>query len=383
MSTFKVTVEKLRILEHPNADALELAEVGLYRAVVRKGQYKTGDYALYIPEQAVLPPELIDELGLTGKLAGKEKNRVKAVRLRGELSQGIVCRPESLKINWTVDLSEEWFVDGMRIWAGQRDCEADRSEDLGITKWVPPIPVGMAGDVEAATNLLRWIEIENIKRYPGMFEPGEEVIATEKIHGTCFLLTYDVYEEKFLVTSKGMGSKNLVLKESDTNLYWRAARRFDLKNLAQEIADAFSSGRVGLFGEVFGKGVQDLHYGRDAGSDDTLGFALFDVMVQEKEGDVRFLSAEFFNANVRNAAYHARTFIPVAPVLYRGPYDYELLAKLAEGKEQVSGRELHIREGLVVRPQREQRSELTGGRKIAKFVSDAYLTRGGDATEYE
>jgi RNA ligase (TIGR02306 family) len=97
MSTFKVTAEKLVIHPHPNADALELAQVGLYRAVVPKGQYKTGDVAIYIPEQAVLPDELIEEIGLTGRLAGKDKNRVKAVRLRGELSQGIVCRPKAVE----------------------------------------------------------------------------------------------------------------------------------------------------------------------------------------------------------------------------------------------------------------------------------------------
>ena len=89
MSDLKVTLEKLEIFPHPNADLLELAQVGLYRAVVGKGQFESGDYALYIPEQAILPPELIEELGLTGKLAGPEKNRVKAVRLRGEISQGI------------------------------------------------------------------------------------------------------------------------------------------------------------------------------------------------------------------------------------------------------------------------------------------------------
>lgn len=376
MSTFKVTLEKLRIMEHPNADALELAEVGLYRAVVRKGEFKTGDYALYIPEQAILPPELLEELGLTGKLAGKDKNRVKAVRLRGELSQGIVCRPAALRGD--PDLVKLLDDDG-----APTIPQPDYADLLGITKWVPPIPVGMAGDVEAAPNLLRWIEIENIKRYPTMFEPGEEVVATEKIHGTCFLLTYDVEEDKVLVTSKGMGGKNLALKESDSNLYWRAARRFDLKNLAREIADAFNFGRVGLFGEVFGKGVQDLHYGRDAGHDGTLGFALFDAMVQDPYGDTRFLSAAFFNTNVKNAAFKARAMVPTAPVLYEGPYDYDLLAKLAEGKETISGRELHVREGLVVRPREEARSEATGGRKIAKFINPDYLTRGGEATEYE
>lgn len=96
MSTLRVTAERLTILAHPNADALELAQVGLYRAVVAKGAYRTGDHAVYIPEQAVLPAELIEELGLTGRLAGSKADRVKAVRLRGELSQGIVCRPGAL-----------------------------------------------------------------------------------------------------------------------------------------------------------------------------------------------------------------------------------------------------------------------------------------------
>lgn len=36
MSTLRVTAEVLTIHEHPNADALELAQVGLYRAVVAK-----------------------------------------------------------------------------------------------------------------------------------------------------------------------------------------------------------------------------------------------------------------------------------------------------------------------------------------------------------
>ena len=70
MSTLRVTAEVLTVHEHPNADALELAQVGLYRAVVAKGAYRTGDAAVYIPEQSVLPAELIEELGLTGRLAG-------------------------------------------------------------------------------------------------------------------------------------------------------------------------------------------------------------------------------------------------------------------------------------------------------------------------
>lgn len=122
MSTLRVTAEVLTVHEHPNADALELAQVGLYRAVVPKGAYRTGETALYIPEQSVLPAGLIEELGLTGRLAGSSSDRVRAVRLRGELSQGIVCRPRALA---EVDLDRA------------AAAGTDFAPTLGIVKWVP------------------------------------------------------------------------------------------------------------------------------------------------------------------------------------------------------------------------------------------------------
>ncbi|CAM5688687.1 hypothetical protein SALBM217S_03204 [Streptomyces griseoloalbus] len=91
MSTLRVTAEILTVHPHPNADALELAQVGLYRAVVAKGAYRTGDAAVYIPEQSVLPAALIDELGLTGRLAGGNHDRVKAAAAIGSVE--VVCRP--------------------------------------------------------------------------------------------------------------------------------------------------------------------------------------------------------------------------------------------------------------------------------------------------
>ena len=90
MSTFAVLVVRVVIEPHDNADALEIARVGDYRSIVRKGQFTTGELVAYIPEQSVLPGEVLDELGLRGKLAGKEGNRVKAIKLRGVLSQGLV-----------------------------------------------------------------------------------------------------------------------------------------------------------------------------------------------------------------------------------------------------------------------------------------------------
>ncbi|MGI5483640.1 RNA ligase (ATP) [Streptomyces lavendofoliae] len=355
MSTLRVTAEVLTVHDHPNADALELAQVGLYRAVVAKGAYRTGEAAVYIPEQAVLPPELVEELGLTGRLAGKASNRVKAVRLRGELSQGLVCRPGALA---DVDLARA-AAEG-----------TDFAEALGITKWVPPVPTTMNGDVEPAPDLLPWVDIENVQRYPDVFAPGEPVVLTEKLHGTACLLTYVAGDGRLHVSSKGFGAKGLALKEDPRNLYWRAVRAYDVPAVAARLAGLLGASRIGVFGEVFGAGVQDLAYGAD-GRGQALGYAVFDIAA-EVDGRVRWLDP----AEVLDGA------LPTAPRLYAGPYDIATVLRLATGRETVSGRELHLREGVVIRPVAERYSPVVGGRAIAKAVSPAYLTRKG-GTEFE
>ncbi|MGW4563839.1 RNA ligase (ATP) [Streptomyces sp. NPDC004561] len=355
MSTLRVTAEVLTVHDHPNADALELAQVGLYRAVVAKGAYRTGEAAVYIPEQSVLPPGLIEELGLTGRLTGSAADRVKAVRLRGELSQGIVCRPKALA---GVDLARA-AVDG-----------TDFAERLGITKWVPPIPPTMNGEVESAPDLLPWVDIENIQRYPDVFTPGEPVVLTEKVHGSACLLTYVADEDRAYVSSKGFGARSLALREDPRNLYWRAVRGHGVAEAAARLAERLGARRVGIFGEVYGAGVQDLAYGAD-GRRDTLGYAVFDVSA-EVDGAVPWLDAAALLAGE----------LPVVPRLYSGPYDIGRVLEFASGRETVSGRGLHLREGVVIRPAVERYSPVTGGRAIAKAVSPAYLTRKG-GTEYE
>jgi RNA ligase (TIGR02306 family) len=261
MPGFRVTAERLTVHLHPNADALELAQVGLYRAVVPKDVYRTGDVALYIPEQAILPDALIEELGLVGKLAGKAKNRVKAVRLRGELSQGIVCRPAAVA-PWELDLA----LSG----------DLDFAETLGIVKWVPEVPAAMNGVVKPAPELIRWPDIENIKCYPHVFKPGEPVIATEKIHGTACLVTAD-RDGGLWVSSKGYGGKNLALEEDPNNLHWRAVCGWNVAQAASVVLAHYPEAeRVGIFGEVYGSGVQDLHY-NCRGSVGVPGYAAFDV----------------------------------------------------------------------------------------------------------
>lgn len=384
MSTFAVTIEQIRVLEHQNADALELAQVGGYRAVIPKGKYRDGEWALYIPEQAVLPADLIEELGLDGKLAGKNKDRVKAVRLRGELSQGIVCKPRALEAVFK-------FIDA----TGAAASEKDYAEELGITKWEPPIPAQMSGDVERATRMIRWSDVENIKRIYKMFEPGEPVQVTEKIHGTCICITYDAETDELFVSSKGLTKQGLALQRENNvnkNVYWRAVEKYNIEKMmkllladqnmpAQGDATTLKHKRIALFGEVYGQGIQDLGYGQDVGKDGP-GLRIFDMNL-----DGEYVGAEIAFDIMGHYA------IPLVPVLARSfPFDYDELWKMASGPEQVSGKELHIREGIVIRPEsggdtlRHQNPDdperFSESRRIAKFVSEAYLLRR-NATEYE
>lgn len=377
MSTFETTVERLIILPHPNADALELARVGLYNSIVRKGEYKTGDLALFIPEQAILPESLMEELNLTGKLAGPDKNRVKAVRLRGSLSQGIVARPRALNaVNY-----EHAYL-----------SRTNFSDVLGITKWVPEVPVHMSGNAIGTSELMPWVDIENIKRFTDIFEPGEKVTATEKIHGSCTLFTYAVDTNESFISSKGLGARNLALIESDENLYWRAARANNLSDFAKNVAagvelrnevsasalnleyETISVTHVGIFGEVYGAGVQDLTYGAKGGA--IPGYAVFDISIRYADGTRVWLDQDY----VRSLTHAGN--IPMVPELYRGPYDVDAIAAVAEGKETISGQGVNVREGVVVRPICERRSEVLGGRAIGKWVSEGYLTRK-NGTEFE
>jgi RNA ligase (TIGR02306 family) len=357
MSTFSVTAEKLIILPHPNADALELAVVGGYHAVVRKGQYRSGDVAVYIPEQAIVPDSLLEELGLVGRLAGSKKNRIKTVRLRGEVSQGIVCSPAALS---SADLLAA-------LEAGQ-----DLSEVLGIVKWFPKVPTSFGGILVAVPDLHPWISIENIQRYPTIFAAGELVEATEKIHGIACAIT--LVDGELFVSSRGYSAKRLAIVENPDNIYWRAVRAHSLDVLCKEIAADLGASSVGLFGEVYGSGVQDLTYGLRNNA--APGYACFDVfIVPEGAHRGRWLERSELAALCQDRCQ-------VVPVLYEGPYDYEALHALAEGSESLSGHASHLREGIVIRAVSERYSPVTGNRAIAKLVSAGYLLRHG-GTEYE
>lgn len=374
MSTFRVPVVRIQeITPIPGADQIELARVFGYQSVVRRGDFQPGDLAAYIPEAAVLPNWLIDHLGLTGKLAGSSHNRVKAVKLRGCVSQGILLK---LAATGPGGVSVPFVSPAGALEYRTVSQSDDLADLLGITKYEPPIPVHLQGEVANLFGHTRSYDIENIQRYPDVLVESEPVVMLEKIHGSCTALAHwpglrhpELLDTEFYAYSKGLGAQGLVFRNSPANLnniYHKCLldhqeKLLELRNRLDTSAPIF------LFGETHGPGIQDLNYGLKKPE-----FRVFDCWVGDPNQG-KFLNWKDLVQAVQGL------FVPV-PVLYQGAWCSAELARYRDGLDSITGG--HVREGVVIKPLKERTSTQLG-RVILKAVSPAYLFRQGNTTEHQ
>jgi RNA ligase (TIGR02306 family) len=397
MSEFSCPVVRVTIEPHPNAEAIEIARIGDYQSIVKKGQFASGELAVYIPEQAVLPEWLLKKMSLwddvrnKGGLGGSLGNRVKAIRLRGIVSQGLVL--DGANLEGRLILTAPNLVAGTASsqFLGFAEGE-DSAEFLGVVKYDPPIPSHLVGKIAGMDQgATLGYDFENLKKRPDIFTEGEPVVITEKIHGTLMqigvvpanMANDRFYKGRVTISSKGMGRQGFVLDHTDdTNLYVQAAKKHDLFEQALAyFGDAANDVDQPYFviGEVFGltasgAGVQDLTYNKEV-----LGFRMFDVCCGTR-GKEEYFDLESFE----DAAHSMKQ--EMVPVLFVGEYSKARVLELTDGNTVVQPKLTRnvvqqIREGVVVKSTNESRHP-TYGRKIAKSVSNAYLMRRGEVTEF-
>jgi RNA ligase (TIGR02306 family) len=407
VSTFEVKVHRLIIEPHPNGDRIQIArlEGQDYQMIVGKDQFSTGDLAVYIPEAAVVPDWILEEMGLVGKLDGPQHNRVKAHKFRGVLSQGLAYRPQDVREGQIGTsraglLTATGYSDGktracIRVvrpetavlgYLAAGECPTyvnweegeEVGEALGISKYEPPIPAHFAGVWGPAPNhhaspggsiWQGYTHLENIKKFPHILVEGEPVVMTEKLHGTSLQTLFDADADKLYVSSLGIARKGYTLEEDPENVYWEIAHRYDLARKLADIALWQEASQVMLFGEIVG--VQDLKYGLVNGA---TALFVFDCLIKgHNTSRADWLSHDDLVGTCK------RLGLPVAPVVYEGPFTRELLLQHTGGTTLVTGA-THIREGVVVRPLIE-REESRFGRVVLKSISADYLTRK-EGTEY-
>lgn len=309
------------------ADAIEVATVGGWKVVIKKGEFQAGDLAVYCEIDSWIPTELAPFLS-KGKepreFEGIKGERLRTVKLRGQISQGLLLNLDNV-IPETHSFGED----------------SDVSEYLNIVKWEKAIPAQLAGQVKGnfPTQIPKTDQerVQNLKKEIASAQ-GAVFEVTEKLEGS----SMTVYKIDGVF---GVCSRNLDLKRDENNSFWATAIKLDIEN-KMAFSDNFA-----IQGELIGPGIQGNIYNLS-----NLEFRVFDIY-DIKDG-CYLNPADRENIIGRMGLDH----VPVLDDAFVLNDSIEELLNLAEGTSRLGDTE---REGIVFK-------EVNGGITF-KAISNKYL----------
>ena len=310
------------------ADAIELAVVDGWQVVVAKNVgHQVGDLVVYCEIDSFLPIEPEFEFlrkSSYKKMGDQEGFRLKTIKLRGQISQGLILPYSVIPIAQFATAAD--LPEGM-----------DVSEMLGIVKYEPPIPAQLAGKVKGSfPSFLRKTDEERIQNLEKEYtewtlSSKHQFYATEKLDGSSF--TCYIKNGEF-----GVCSRNMDLLETEDNTFWAVARKLDLENKLRSFGK-----NICFQGEMVGSGIQGNHYNM---KDQTVFFYNI-FLIDERE----YVGYDEF----RNMLFDLDlACVPVLSYPFNFPADsvaalptVSALLRSAEGKSVLNDKV--EREGLVIR----------------------------------
>lgn len=399
MSSFAVELKKIsKIFPHPNADRLELGQVeGMtYQFVVQKGLYKEGDEVVYFPIDSLLPQELIQQQGIANFLAGKDKNRVKTCRLRGEISQGYVSpvssihtyincfRPKKLtqeiierakylykmstgdcaefgtSIEAIINAITETFCKELKTDVLQNDLTAV----LGVTKYEPPEIMTHTGNLVQLPEQVYYYDIEGCDRYPEIVEKLMDlpVFITEKLEGSNMATAIDI-DKKIHVCQHSFAIENLPDHEEHT--FWQIARNEGLIDAVKLLQNEYYKNcAITIRSEALGHGIQGNYYNIKKHTT-----RIFDIEVNRRVLEFDELMTVLEKTGLKEK------FVPIiaSNVVLKEWLNGKTLQQASNDKSVLIDK---IREGIVIKPMKEQ-YVIGFGRLFVKQRDPVYLDKTG------
>jgi RNA ligase (TIGR02306 family) len=346
MAFFGVTVEVIgSVAPIEGADRIEVATLRGkdFQFVIAKGSFAPGDRCLYVPVDALLPESVAQALGVAGKLAGRAKNRVKTVKLRGQISQGIVAS--------TTLVPDD-------VLAG---APSDLTAHLGITKYEAPEIVCADATLSDLPDGISVYDIEGADRYTEVAARlfDGDVLVTEKVEGSNFSVVARP-DGGLLVNQR---TKTILPREGAEHTFWKIARECRVLEFAASLTTRHPGRQVTVYGEAVGPGIQGNYYKLAKHS-----VRLFDIRV-----GLEWLPPRAFLDAVR--VFYGDADDPVAPVLHFGPLADWLGGRTIKAASDGRSRLADVaREGIVIRPAIEREASEVG-RLILKQRSPEYLAR--------
>jgi RNA ligase (TIGR02306 family) len=334
----------------PNADAIEKIRVLGWWVVVKKGEHQPGDKLVYCEIDSLLPerPEFEFLRASSFKLAQIDPTtgnvtlpagfRIKTVRLRGQVSQGI-CFPLSV------------LPPG-----APTDEGADVTDSLGILKW-EPLSVGMTGAVKGSfPGFLPKTDETRVQVLETVLDRhrGQTFYVTEKLDGTSF--TAFLRQGEF-----GICSRNLWMDETDrSNVLVRVAQVLRLEENLRSARKRHGFD-LAIQAEAIGPGIQKNKYGLPA-----VTLRVFNIL----------------NVDAYQLLDHAALLaildeleLESVPQLGTIVLDHSVdaLVAFAEGTSVLNSK--IQREGVVLRPFAEEYDADIGGRLSFKVINPKFLLK--------
>lgn len=237
-------VKDIRV--HTNADNLELIDVDGWQVVSQKGLYKPDDLVVYFEIDSFLPVrgefEFLRKCCFRSTQNLGDGFRIKTVKLRGEISQGLLVpiwqffEKSSHDQNWYFEDEVDYIQVG-----------EDVTDRLGVKKWELP---GTNFGADAKGGFPSYIpktDQERIQNICIESIPEGNYEITEKLEGSS--MTVFLNNGEF-----GVCSRNVELKEGD-NVFWNTAKKYNLENVLHTF-----NGNYAIQGELVGPGIQGNIY---------------------------------------------------------------------------------------------------------------------------
>lgn len=341
------SIQKIVKLEPiTGADLIEKATVlGWELVVAKKDNFKVGDFCVYCEIDSILPDKSEFEF------LRERKFRIKTIKLKGQVSQGI-CFPLSI-------LPKGKYIEGQDVTvlmdvkkydpqaeAEQRESDRlasiDRNRMAKFLKrysWFRRL-VFKPTKIQFPAFIKKTDE-DRIQLFPNCCEDwkGVKFVATEKIDGqsaTYFLIPNPkrgLFGKKWLF---GVCSRNFQLLKKDNSSYWSVAKQYDIENILKKHCERTRCGVI-IQGEILGSKIQGNKYNIS-----DYQFYVFNVAHHTKQGNI------YLNQTAQVSFCEQYGFNTV-PILR---YDYFLPESIPEAVETAKGKSLIYdipREGIVVR----------------------------------
>ena len=317
------------------ADAILLAKVLGWELVVKKTEFQVGDKCVYFEIDSVLPiATWNDHL----RKDPAKPLRIKTIRLRGQLSQGLAM-PLSI------------------IPSGEYEVGQDVTQLVGVTKYEPVVPAHLSGMAKGNfPAFLHKTDETRLQSEPRVLDEaiskGLVLVGTLKMDGTSFT----AYRRD---ADFGVCSRNLDLKETEDNAHWRMARKLKLEEILRS-----EPRNLSIQGEMVGPGIQGNRMGFK--EVDLYLFNLYDIDTGKYAG---------YNELVEFGKKHNIKVVPLVAQKDFGFGETTTVSKMLEVASALNYDNGTPAEGIVWRSACETYSEVLKGRMSFKTISNRFLEK--------